>query len=66
MEDAALSARLDALEKKVEATLASAEKTRKILLAGAIVSVIAFILPLFGLVFVIPSFLSSYSQLGNL
>lgn len=66
MEDAALSARLDALEKKVEATLASSEKTRKILLAGAIVSVIAFVLPLFGLVFVIPSFLSSYSQLGNL
>ncbi len=66
MEDAQLAARLDAIEKKVDAAYKAAETTRKLMLAGAVVTVIAFVLPLFGLVFAIPQFLSTYQQIGNI
>jgi hypothetical protein len=61
--DAELAARLDALEKKIDAAYASAEKTRKYFLAVLVISLIAFVLPLIGLVFAIPSMLSTYSEL---
>lgn len=64
--DAELQGRLDALERKIDATYASAEKTRKYFLGTIIVSVIAFALPLIGLLFAIPSFLASYSDVGSL
>lgn len=66
MEDSQLNARLDALEKKLDATYKAAETTRKLILAGAVVTVIAFVMPLIGLVFVVPSFLSTYQQIGNI
>ncbi len=66
MEDTELQRRLDGLEKKLDATFVSAEKTRKYFLAIIVISVIAFVLPLIGLLFAIPSFISTYSQLGGL
>jgi len=64
MEDAQLAARLDAIEKKLDDTLRVADATRKIILAGAIITVIAFIAPLIGLVFTLPTLLSTYQQIG--
>ncbi|MEK7156268.1 MAG: hypothetical protein AAB790_00465 [Patescibacteria group bacterium] len=64
MEDTELRQKLDALEKRLDATYVSAEKTRKYFLAVIVVSVVAFVLPLLGLVFAIPALLSGYADLG--
>jgi hypothetical protein len=61
--DTELKNRLDALEKTIQAVYVSVEKTRKYFLAVLIVSVIAFVLPLIGLLFAIPSMLSTYSTM---
>lgn len=66
MEDIEIRQRLDALEKKIDAVYTSAEKTRKYFLAVIVVSVVAFVLPLIGLVFAIPSFLAGYGSLDGL
>ncbi len=63
MEDQELRQKLETLEKKIDAVYVSAEKTRKYFLAIIVISVIAFVLPLIGLVFAIPSFISSYSAM---
>ena len=52
--------------KKIDEIYKSVEKTRKYFLTIIIVSVVAFVLPLIGMIFAIPSFLSSYSNLSNL
>lgn len=61
MIDPELQAALDVLSAKIEATYQSTEKTRKYLLWTLIISVAVFVLPLIGIVFVAPSFLSSYA-----
>ncbi len=66
MEDTELRQKLDALEKKIDDVYVSAEKTRKYFLGVIIVSVVAFVLPLVGLLFAIPTFLSTYADLGGL
>lgn len=66
MMDDELRLRLDGLEKKIDAVFISAEKTRRYILWTAVVSILVIVLPLVGLVFVIPSFLSTYSQMGGL
>ncbi len=66
MEDQELRLRLDAFEKKINAVFVSAEKTRKYILWTGIITLALFVLPLIGLVFVIPSFISSYAQIGGL
>lgn len=66
MEDLEIGRRIDALEKKIDAVYVSAEKTRKYFLTIIIVSVVAFVLPLIGLLFAIPSFLSTYGAMGGL
>ncbi len=53
--------RIDELEKKVDAVYKSAEKTRKYFLFTLIISVAVIVLPLIGLILVIPQFLSLYS-----
>lgn len=58
--------RLELIEKKVDAVYVSAEKTRKYFLTTLIVTGVAFVLPLIGLLFAIPSFLSLYGDLGSL
>ncbi len=52
--------RLDEQGAKIEAIYKSVEKTRKYFLIIIWGSVICFVLPLIGLIFVIPAFLSSY------
>ncbi len=64
--DADLAHKLEQIEKKVDAVHASAEKTRKYILAVAVVTVIAFVLPLIGLIFAVPTMLSSYNELLTL
>ena len=66
MEDSEIRQRLDLLQQKIDAVYVSAEKTRKYLLTIIFVSVIAFALPLIGLFFAIPSFLSSYGDISGL
>jgi len=60
--DDELRARLDALEKKVDAAYLASEKVRKYLFWTGVVTIALVVLPAIGLVFVIPSFLSSYSS----
>lgn len=61
-----MAQRLDALEKKIDAVYTSAEKTRRYLLWTFIAGIVAFLLPLVGLLFAVPSFLSLYSGIGSL
>ncbi|MFH1822172.1 MAG: hypothetical protein ABH830_00555 [Patescibacteria group bacterium] len=49
---------------KIDAIYKSVEKTRKYFLIILWVSIICFVVPLIGLIFVLPSFMSSY--LGGL
>lgn len=66
MEDAELRQKFETLEQKIQATYTSAEKTRTYLLTIIVLSVVAFILPLIGLLFAIPTFISTYSSLSGL
>lgn len=55
--------KIDAQDKKIDAIYKSVEKTRKYILIVTIVSIGAVVLPLIGLAFAIPSFLSTYSTM---
>ena len=57
--------RIDALDKKLDEIYRSVEKTRKYFLWVLIATIVMFILPLIGLVFAIPQFLSIYSGAMN-
>ena len=54
------------MEKKIDAIYVSTEKTRKYFLWTLIVTVALVVLPAIGLVFAIPSFISTYSSLGDI
>jgi len=54
--------RLIELEKKVDAMSVIVKKLYYIFLAGVILTVIAFVIPLIGLIFAIPKFLSTYNS----
>ncbi len=56
--------KLDLLEKKVDAIYVSVEKTRSYFKWTMIITLALFILPIIGLIFAIPSFLSNYA--GNI
>ncbi len=66
MEDQELRGKLDVLEKKIDATFKSAEKTRKYFLWVLVITLVTLVLPLIGLMFAIPSVLSMYGSLGGL
>lgn len=51
--------KLEALEKKIDAIYSSVEKTRKYFLWTLIITVVMIVLPIIGLVVVIPIFLSN-------
>ncbi len=53
-------------EAKIEQIYISVEKTRKYFQWTMIITIVLFVLPLIGLIFAIPAFLSSYSQIQNL
>jgi type IV secretory pathway component VirB8 len=59
--------RLDAQDEYLVKIYKSVEKTRKYFMWTLIVSIVMFFIPLLGLIFILPSFLSSYSSaLGGL
>ncbi len=64
--DPELRQKLAILEQKIDAAYTAAEKTRKYLMWAGIISIALIVLPLIGLIFAIPSFIATYSQLGNL
>ncbi len=55
---------IDEVNKKVDAIYSSVERTRKYFLWTLIISVVLFVLPLLGLVFLIPTFISSVTSGG--
>lgn len=54
-----IEARLVEIERKIDATYASAEKTRKIMLWTGIITAAVIVIPLFLIPLFIPSFLAS-------
>jgi len=60
MIDPELKSRLDEIEVKVEAARKAAESTRRYLFWTGVVTIALFVLPLLGLVFVIPMFINNY------
>lgn len=58
--------KLNELEKKIDAIYVSVEKTRKYILTVFIISIVAFIAPLLGLISVIPAFLRTLNDVQNL
>jgi len=63
MEDEILK-KFDAQDKKLDDIYRSVEKTRKYFLWMMVVTIAMIVLPLIGLIFAIPQFLSIYSNLG--
>lgn len=57
--------RLLALEQKIDAMYASIEKVRKYMFWTAVVTIALVVLPAVGLVFAVPSFISTYSDTLN-
>jgi len=59
--------RLEGQDAKLDAILASVEKTRKYFLVIMWITIVLVVLPAIGLVFAIPAFISTYtSSLGGL
>jgi hypothetical protein len=58
--------RLAALEQKIDAIYRTTERTRKYLLWTLVITVVVVVLPALGLVFAIPSFISTYSSLESI
>ncbi len=65
MLDPELSARLDAIAAKADAAYKAAESTRKYLFWTGVVTIVVIVLPIIGLAFVLPSFISSYTTTLN-
>ena len=64
MDEQAILAKLEEQNKKIDGIYKSVEKTRKYFLWTLIISIVVVVLPLIGLLFVIPQFLSLYSSLN--
>jgi len=64
MDEQQISQKLVELDTKLDKVYKSSERTRKYILAMLIMSILVFVLPAIGLIFVIPQFLSIYSDLG--
>lgn len=58
--------KLEEQDNKINQIFISVEKTRKYFQWTMIITVALFVLPLIGLFFAIPSFLSQYSQIQSL
>jgi len=54
--------KIDELDKKTEEIYRSVEKTRKYFLWMLIITALVIVLPLIGLMFVIPQFLNTYTS----
>lgn len=60
-----ISQQIKQLEEKVEAVYVSVEKTRKYFFWTMVITIALFVLPLIALVFVVPSFISNYTETLN-
>ena len=58
--------RLKKNEEKLEQIFISVEKTRKYFFWTMVITVALVVLPIIGLVFAIPQFMSTYSQIGQI
>lgn len=58
--DPNLETRIAIMEEKVDKIYVSVEKTRKYFLWTLITSVVLFVLPLIGIAFALPSFMTNY------
>lgn len=63
--DTNIEARLQVLEEKINLVFISVEKTRKYILAIAIITVVATVLPIIGLLFAIPKFLRNLESIST-
>lgn len=66
MDEVQLEARIRAMEQKLDETFVMTRKTYRFIMIGAIATILMLVLPLIGLVFVIPSFISTYSSMGSI
>lgn len=66
MDDPELIRRFEAIEKKLDATFVSAEKTRKYIFWTVVITVGLFVVPLIASVFILPSFINTYAQIGGI
>ena len=65
MIDPELAARLDEISAKADKAYQAAESTRKYLFWTGVVTVALVVLPLIGLMFAVPSFISTYTTTLN-
>ncbi len=65
MIDPELLAKLNQIEAKVEQAYRAAETSRKYLFWTGVITIALIVLPLIGLAFAIPSFISSYTTTLN-
>lgn len=63
--DQEIQKKLDEQGVKIDAILKSVEKTRRYFVITAWVTILAIVIPMIGLVFVIPSFISNYTDTLN-
>ncbi len=63
--DSETQKKLDVLDAKINAIYVSVEKTRKYFFWTMVISIVLFVLPLIGLVFVIPMFMNNYVSTLN-
>jgi len=66
MEESDISRKLEEQDKKLDKIYRSVEKTRKYFLWTLLISVAFVVLPLLGLIIMIPQILSYYSSLSDL
>jgi flagellar basal body-associated protein FliL len=66
MNETEILTKVTLLESKVAQLEATIKKGKKYLLIFIIVSAVLFIVPLIGLLFAIPSFLDTYSEISNI
>ena len=59
----AIDSKIEELEKKIDKLQHSIDKLIKIFFWTAVITVILFVLPLIGLLFVMPQFISIYTNL---
>ncbi len=66
MEDQELRQKIELLEAKLDEVQKLTKRIYKIFVWTGIITIAAIVLPLFGLLFAIPSFLNYYSNISNL
>ncbi len=63
--DTELQKRIETIEKKLDAIYVSAEKTRKYFLWTIIATIVTLVLPLIGLMFVLPQYIAQLEQVAK-